>query len=120
MDKSVSRPRVLVVEDEMMVLLFIEDVLREFGCESVTAAATVDQALALIEAHTFDLAMLDVNLNGHRSYPVADALAARRVPFFFSTGYCDHVGDVYPDRPVLRKPFSCEKLVEMVTRLLSR
>jgi CheY-like chemotaxis protein len=120
MDKSLSGPRVLVVEDEMMVLMLIEDVLADFGCESVTAAATVDQALALIDAQGFDVAMLDVNLNGHKSYPVADALAVRGVPFFFSTGYSDHVGDVYPDRPVLHKPFQSEKLVEMLTRLLSR
>src|ERR1700730_1217628 len=119
MDKSLSGPRVLVVEDEMMVLMLIEDVLADFGCESVTAAATVEKALALIDAQGFDLAMLDVNLNGQKSYPVADALAARGVPFFFSTGYSDHgMTDVYSDRPVLHKPFQCEKLVEMLTRFI--
>lgn len=79
--------RVLVVEDEMMVLFMIEDILADLGCKAVSTAATVDQALALIEAQTFDVAMLDSNLNGTRSYPVADALDARGVPFFFSTGY---------------------------------
>lgn len=105
----------------MMVLMLIEDVLADFGCESVTAAATVDRALALIDAQSFDVAILDVNLNGHKSYPVADALAVRGVPFFFSTGYSDHgMRDLYPDRPVLHKPFQSEKLVEMLTHLLSR
>jgi len=105
----------------MMVLMIIEDMLADFGCESVTVAATVDRALALIDAQNFDVAMLDVNLNGKRSYPVADALAARGVPFFFSTGYSDHgIRDGYRDRPVLSKPFQCEKLVEMLTGLLSR
>jgi CheY-like chemotaxis protein len=121
MDKSLSGRRVLVVEDEMMVLIFIEDVLAGFGCGSVTAAATVEQALSLINAQDFDVAMLDVNLNGKKSYPVADALVARGVPFFFSTGYSNHgIRDGYHDRPVLNKPFQSEDLVEMLTRLLSR
>jgi len=104
MDKSLSGRRILVVEDEMMVLMVTEDMLGDLGCESVAAAANVDQALALIEAQGFDAAMLDVNLNGSKSYPVADALAARGVPFAFSTGYSDHGKDGhYSDRPVLKK-----------------
>lgn len=104
----------------MIVLLMIENMLADLGCESVTAAATVDQALALIDAQCFDVAMLDVNLNGKKSYPVADALAARGVPFFFSTGYSDHgIKDDYRDRLVLNKPFQCEKLVELLTSLMA-
>ena len=86
-DKLLSGRRVLVVEDEMLVLMNIEDMLADLGCESVTAAATVDQAVALIEAQVFDAALLDMNLNGIKSFPVADKLAALGVPFVFSTGY---------------------------------
>ena len=53
----------------MMILMIIEDMLADLGCESVTAAATVDQALALIDAQVFDAAMLDMNLNGNNSHP---------------------------------------------------
>jgi CheY-like chemotaxis protein len=117
-DKSLSGRRVLVVEDEMMVLLLIEDMLSDLGCESVTTAATVDQALALMNGRVFDVAMLDVNLNGQKSYPVADALAARDIPFVFATGYSDHViREGYPGRPVLKKPFKFEALVEILARL---
>nr|WMC98649.1 hypothetical protein RAR13_08140 [Aminobacter aminovorans] len=70
----------------MLVLLMIEDMLADLGCVSVIAAATVEQALALITAHDFDAAMVDMNLNGDNTYVVADALAARGVPFVFSTG----------------------------------
>ena len=73
----------------MMILMIIEDMLADLGCESVTAAATVDQALALIDAQVFDAAMLDMNLNGNKSHAVADALVARGVPFIFSTGYTE-------------------------------
>jgi CheY-like chemotaxis protein len=121
MDKLLSGRRLLVVEDEMLILMLIEDMLGELGCESVTAAATVEQALALIDAQGFDAAMLDMNLNGNKSHAVADALAARGVPFVFSTGYSSHdMRDGDRDRPVLRKPFQYEELVAKLTRLFSR
>jgi CheY-like chemotaxis protein len=121
MNKLLSGRHVLVVEDEMMILMIIEDMLGDLGCEAVTAAATVDQALALINTQVFDAAMLDMNLNGNKSRAVADALAARGVPFVFSTGYSTlNITDGYRDRPVLKKPFPFEELVEILTRLLSR
>ena len=115
MNKLLSGRHVLVVEDEMMILMIIEDMLADLGCESVTAAATVDQALALIDAQVFDAAMLDMNLNGNKSHAVADALVARGVPFVFSTGCSGlDMSDVYGDRPVLKKPFPYEELVEIL------
>lgn len=119
MDKLLSSRRILVVEDEMMVLMLIEDMLADLGCESVIAAATNDQALALIDTQVFDAAMLDMNLNGNKSHDVADALAARGVPFVFSTGYSGvSLNDGYRDRPVLGKPYRDADLVAMLTRLL--
>ena len=121
MNKLLSGRRVLVVEDEMLVLLMIEDMLTDLGCESVIAAATVDKALALIDAQVFDAAMLDMNLNGNDSNPVAEALIAHGVPFAYSTGNTGlGMRDSYPDQPVLKKPFKYEALVEIFTRLLSR
>ncbi|MGZ8347999.1 MAG: response regulator [Allosphingosinicella sp.] len=120
-NKLLSGRRILVVEDEMLVLMTIETTLADLGCESVAAAATVDQALALIGTQVFDAAVLDVNLNGYQSYPVADALAARGVPFAFSTGYSNEgMIDEYRERPVLRKPYQVARLVEIFTRLLER
>ena len=68
----------------MMVLMLIEDMLADLGCESVTVAATVDQALALIDAQVFDAAMLDMNLNGNKSLDVADQ--GNRVKKFVTKG----------------------------------
>jgi CheY-like chemotaxis protein len=120
MDKLLSGLRVLVVEDEMLVLLMIEDMLADLGCESVIAAASVNRALASIDAQFFDLAMLDMNLNGDKTYSVADALAARGIPFAFLTGYSGHhMRDGYSDLPVLKKPFMYKDLDEMLARLLS-
>lgn len=118
-NKLLADRRILVVEDEMLVLMNIEYLLADLGCESVTAAATVDQALALLEAQVFDAAVLDVNLNGCESYPVAVALGARGVPFAFSTGYNgEDMRDEFRDRPVLRKPYQREGLVQILTSLL--
>ena len=119
MDDLLSGRHVLVVEDEMLVLLNVEDMLADLGCECVSAAATVAQALALIDSQAFDAAMVDVNLDGTKSYAVADALAARGVPFAFSTGYSGQSLDAgYRDRPVLGKPYRVADLVEILTRLL--
>ena len=87
----------------------------------MTTAATVDQAVSLIEEQDFDAAMLDVNLKGDNSRPVADALAARGVPFLISTGNGGHhtMAD-YEDRPVLRKPFLEDALAAILTNLFSR
>jgi CheY-like chemotaxis protein len=121
MDKLLSGRRILVVEDEMMILMMIEDMLADLGCEAVIAAATVDRALGLLDGQVFHAAMLDLNLNGEESYAVADALIARSVPFVFSTGTTDHhIKDGYRSHPVLKKPFNDEKLAEVLTRLLSR
>ena len=95
----------------MLVLMMIEDMLGDLGCESVTSAATVEQAIALIEAQVFDAAMLDMNLDGDNSNAVADALAARGVPFIFSTGNSGRdMREGFSDRAVLRKPFSFDEL----------
>jgi CheY-like chemotaxis protein len=120
MDKLLSGRRVLVVEDEMLLLMTLEDMLADLGCEAVTSASTVKQALALAAAQVFDIAMLDVNLNGHESYPIADALAERGVPVLFSTGYGNGITAGYRDRPVLKKPYNHADLVETLRCALAQ
>jgi CheY-like chemotaxis protein len=117
-DNLLSGRRVLVVEDEMLVLIMIEDMLADLGCKSVTSAATVEKALALINAQVFDVALLDVNLNGTDSHPVAEALFAREVPFVYSTGNTgQRLREDTSDRPVLKKPFKYEELSAILARL---
>lgn len=111
MERFLAGRRVLVVEDEMIILMAIEDMLADLGCQDLAAAPSVAKAMALIESQSFDVAMLDANLGNETSEPIADALAARKTPFFFATGYRDlAAGNAHNDRYVLRKPFQLSNL----------
>ena len=118
MDKRARIHRFLVVEDEMMVLLMIEDMLSDLGCDVVASAATAQQALELIASQAFDGAILDLNLNGEKSDRVAEALTAHGVPFIFCTGSSAlDVAPEFRDHPFLCKPFSYEDLEDKLREL---
>ncbi len=118
--KPLAGRRILVVEDELMILMLVEDMLAELGCTSITSAATVDQALAFIDEKDFDAATLDVNLHGIKSFPIADALIARCVPFMFATGFgAEGVPARYNEQTVLRKPFRYQDVSDQFQRLLN-
>ena len=112
--------RALVVEDEVLVGMLLEDMLGDLGCEVAALSTHLDDALQLARKGSFDFAVLDINLNGQKSFPVADALADRGVPFVFATGYG---AKVLPDRhagaTILAKPFGLEELKAAVDRMLA-
>ena len=119
--KLLSGRRVLVVEDEVMILMMIEDMLSDLGCTAVVAAATIAKALAFVAEQEFDAVMLDLNLNGNSTYEVADVLIARGVPFFFSTGNNLHgIKEEYRDQRILRKPFTSDDLERVFKQLFSQ
>lgn len=120
MDKLLSSRRILVVEDEMVLLMTIEDMMADLGCESVTSASTVDKAVSLANGQVFDAAILDMNLNGDTSRPVADTLVARGVPFIICTGNRGDVWDDFRAAAILQKPYTYDKLVEILAGLLPR
>jgi CheY-like chemotaxis protein len=121
LDNPLSGRRVLVVEDEIIVSWLLQDMLADLGCEFVGPAARVDQALAMIEAEALDAVLLDLNLNGQMSYPVADALVARGVPFVFTTGHArNRLLDCYQIFPVLQKPFHRVEVGDVLAKLLAQ
>lgn len=121
MNSLLTNRRILVVEDDFLILSMIEDMLSDLGCRSIAAAATIEQAIRLVNSEGFDAAMLDINLNGRDSFAVADALVARGVPFIFATGNSrNSMVEAYSNRPVLRKPFKFEELAKMLGTILLR
>jgi CheY-like chemotaxis protein len=118
-EAKLRQRRVLLVEDEMMVAMLVEDMLSDFGCQVVGPAARIADALALAEAEAVDVAILDVNLNGQETYPVADVLRAKGIPFVFATGYgAAGLRDGYRDLPALQKPFQQRELVRALAAVI--
>lgn len=113
--------RVLAVEDEPLVAFALEDLLLDLGCEVVGPAVRLSHALELARAEPIDLAVLDVNLGTEHSYPVADALATRAVPFLFATGYgAEGIDASYAGVPRVCKPYGQSALETALLALLSR
>ena len=113
--------KVLVLEDETLVSMMVEDMLMDLGCEIVGPFARLDQAIAAVQAGAqIDLALLDVNLGGERSFPLAEILAEKGTPFVFTTGY-DESGmpDPWRSRPSLRKPFMMHEMATVLKSALS-
>ena len=101
--------RVLIVEDEIVVALFLEDLLAEFGYEIAGIVSHLDDAMA--RPSDYDIALLDVHLNGRNVFEFADRLAACGTPFVFATGYgARGIPDRHCARPVLQKPFRPDEL----------
>jgi CheY-like chemotaxis protein len=116
---SVAR-RVLIVEDDVMIRMLIEDMLGDLGFAVAAEASKVHEALAAVNDTAFDVAILDVNLSGETTGPVAEALAARGTPFVFATGYGEHgLPDQFRDRPLLKKPFQIESLRRVLETALA-
>jgi CheY-like chemotaxis protein len=119
-DGAPNGKRVLVVEDELMIRMLLEDMLGELGYTIAAEAARLDEALDAAKNGQFDLAILDVNLNGQTIAPVAEALAARGTPFVFATGYGERgLPDAYRDRPTLKKPFQMDGLSKTIAIALA-
>ena len=99
--------RVLVVEDEMLVSMLVEDMLEDLGHVPVGPAARLDAGIRLANSETLDLAILDINLGGTKSFPIADVLTARGVPVIFATGYgVNGLDQRFLGFQVIAKPFS--------------
>jgi two-component SAPR family response regulator len=110
-DPRLKGLRVIVVEDETLVAILLEDMLSELGCTVVGTAHRVPKALDLVSQTTPDAAVLDVNIAGDEVYPVAEALAARNIPFVFATGYgARGLSGTWRERPIVQKPFQVEHL----------
>ncbi|MBS8259821.1 hybrid sensor histidine kinase/response regulator [Roseibium polysiphoniae] len=114
---QVPRSKALLVEDNMIIALDNEDMLREIGFVDVALAKDVETGLEVIAADKLDFALLDINLGRENSIPIAQKLRDLGVPFIFASGYEDTslLDESFKNVPVVIKPFSKEKLEELVS-----
>jgi CheY-like chemotaxis protein len=113
---------VLVVEDELVIAMELESLLRGLGCIVLDAVPTIGQALRVLAREPPDFAVLDVNLRGERVTPVAEALQQQDVPFVLVTGYGRERlhEEALQDAPCLRKPVNGGRLASAIAEVLSR
>lgn len=102
--------RILVVEDEFIVAAMLCDTLEDEGAVPVGPVGRLGEALDAVAAGGFDAVVLDWNLAGEPSLPIAAALAERGVPFVIATGY-GSVEAPFNDRPILGKPYISGQLI---------
>jgi len=114
-----SRGSVFLVEDEVMIRMMVADMLEELGYRVAAEAGDIAEAAELVRSTDFDLAILDVNVNGKVISPVAELIRAKGRPFIFATGYgSSGLPEEYRDRPSLQKPFQLETLGRAIDEAL--
>ena len=102
----------------MLIGMLLEDMLTDMGHTVVAIVPRVNEALAAARRELFDLAILDVHLNGQAVFPVAEALIERGIPFVFATGYGERgLPEQYRKRPILQKPFAKDDLERTLAAL---
>jgi CheY-like chemotaxis protein len=103
---------VFLVEDEVMIRMMVADMLEELGYRVAAEAGEINEAIKLAQSTMFDIAILDVNVNGKVISPVAELIEARNLP--------SGLPEEYRDRPALQKPFQLETLARMIDGALNR
>lgn len=114
--------QVLIIEDETLIAMLLEDMIRDLGGSVAASASRLDRAREIVQDSSIrlDLAVLDVNIGGEEVFPVATLLSERRVPFAFSTGYGN--GGLPPPwkgHPTLQKPFTMAEVKVVVAKALA-
>lgn len=106
-----GRPRVLIVEDNLLIAMEVEFLAEKCGCAVAGPVGSVGEALQVVRESRLDGAVLDINLGAERVWPVAELLEERAVPFVLATGYdATDVPERFKARPILAKPISLRAL----------
>lgn len=114
-NQGISGLRVLLIEDEVVIAMTAEDMLEEIGCVVTAQASTFNEALDTASRDDFDIALLDVNLNGIMSLPVARLLREQGKPFVFTTGYGNAgLEEEFSGVQVVSKPYTMRTLASAI------
>lgn len=116
--RATRLPRVLIIEDTVLIAMLLEEIVRECGCEIAGLAFNIESARQAIGRHNYDAVLLDIGLDEGKSFDIADLLLERGVPFAFVTAYHDILEPRHQGVPIVRKPFSTTLLMNTVKSLL--
>ncbi|WP_031549477.1 response regulator [Parvularcula oceani] len=111
---------ILLVEDEYLIAIGAKSMLQRLGAGAVKMAHRLEDGLLLAETEAVDAAVLDVNLDGRRSLPIASCLHERNVPYVFATGYSRSDLDLAGEPMLLDKPYTLDKLEDSLRRAMDR
>jgi len=114
---NLAGKRILVIEDEFLVAAMLCDFLEDAGAVTLGPVGRVAEGLVAIARGGFDLAILDWNLCGESSVPLAEALSAAGRPFVIATGY-GAVDAAFSERPILAKPYAWDEAVRLIGSLI--
>ena len=115
-----AKRKAFVVEDEDIVAMLTEDFLEVLGNEIAFSAATLQTGLKIAASEQFDFCILDINLRGERSFPIAEILTVRSIPYLFVSGYSrEGIESQFVNVPLLSKPFTLQSLDMAISKLLT-
>lgn len=113
--------RVLIVEDEFLVAMLLEDILSDMGHQVMASFTRVHEAVQFAERADIDFAVLDINLRDVKSFPVAEILRRRGIPFVFATGYgTEGLSAEFRNELTLQKPYEPRELERAITMACAR
>jgi len=114
-----TQASILLVEDEALIRMMLAEMVEELGHRVIAEAGSVDEARSLAEIEGYDLAILDINLQGTNVLPVAEVVRSRGLPLFFLSGYgSGGLPDGFEGMPVLVKPCTLETLKHTIDAVL--
>jgi CheY-like chemotaxis protein len=118
--RSVGSAKVFIVEDETLLAMLMEDILEELGYSIAFHASRLDAGLAFAMHGAFDLAILDINIIGGTSFPIAAAIAERDIPFIFCSGYGRlGIPPMWEHKCCVDKPFNAQQLEDALNALVA-
>lgn len=120
--QTLDGARVLLLEDEFLIALDAEQILQELGAREVETTSTLSEAEERAQVGHYDIALLDVNVNGQMSFSLAESLRSRGVPVVFATGYELKDRAIPSVDPALcvSKPYTSERLRQALRAALER
>ena len=114
-----GRTRVLVIEDDRLTAQMVAELLREIGCEVIGPTSRLIDSIEAMNAERVDACILDLDLHGRMSYPLARLLRLKGIPFLIVSAYEPEPDNQdVKDTPYVGKPFSEQDLVQALNRLI--